>query len=86
VARVAWLRHDPARAAQLLGAAGAEQERTGTRAPGFALGGIAQLMAAVRVALGDGAFATAFSEGRALTRDAAIALALEQPVAVGGGP
>jgi hypothetical protein len=85
LARVAWLRQDPARAAHLLGAAEAEQERTGTRAPGFALGGIAQLMAAVRAALGEVEYDAAYAEGRALSRDAAIAFALEPTTTTGGG-
>jgi hypothetical protein len=40
----------------------------------------------VRAALDEDAFAAAYEEGRALSRDEAIALALAQTTTAGGGP
>jgi hypothetical protein len=83
LATVALAHDDPARAAWLLGAAEAEQERTGMYAPSFALDGIARNTTKARAALGHDIFVAAYDEGRALSRDAAIALALAQTTGAG---
>jgi hypothetical protein len=65
-------------AARLLGAAHVQRERLGlVVAPTFAQA-MAVAEGAARVTLGDEAFSGAYAEGRALSLDDAVALALEQ--------
>jgi len=67
----------PARAAQLLAAAAALSRRTEVRARGIFAVDPDQAIATAKAALGDEAFAAAWSEGERLSRDEAIDLALE---------
>jgi predicted ATPase/transcriptional regulator with XRE-family HTH domain len=77
VAAAAHGEGQPERAAQLLGAAEAVREARGIPLVPVDRPSHDALLAAVRAALGDGAFATAWAEGRALPLAEAVALALE---------
>jgi predicted ATPase/class 3 adenylate cyclase len=69
---------DPDRAARLFGAAEALRDAIGAGLTLMDRPGYERAVADTRTALGDEAFARAWAAGRALTPDAAIALALEQ--------
>jgi predicted ATPase/class 3 adenylate cyclase len=77
-ARLVLWRGDPLAAARLAGVAAAERERSGTLRPSVLRAGHDAVLAAMRDALGEEAFTAAWTEGRALSLDAAVALALEQ--------
>lgn len=78
-AAVAALREQPRRAAQLYGAAEVLGEASGIPVSPNFRARYDRDLAAVRQALGDGAFASQFAAGRALSWDQAIAYALEEP-------
>jgi hypothetical protein len=88
-ARVALARGAAVAAAQLLGAAAAQEKRAGSGRAAWSdpvaeqTGGdtAAPHTAVVRTALGDPAFTAAFAEGYALSTEAAIDLALQQTTA-----
>ena len=83
--RIALAHNDAARAARLLGAAETERERHNLTPTEAYREAIVPSMAAVRALLGDGAFTAAYDEGRALSLDAAVALALEQTAELPNG-
>jgi tetratricopeptide (TPR) repeat protein len=66
------------RAARLLGAAAAMREVRQLPVPGIDRPAYELAMAAARAALDERAFETAFSEGRAISQDEAVALALDE--------
>jgi len=72
----------PERAAILLAAAAALRDEIGAPLPSDERAEHDQILALVRSQLGDVAFAAAYAEGRALSLDAAITLALEQTARV----
>ena len=78
LAAVAGAEARPARAARLLGAAGQLREAIGAPLPPDRHAEYERTVTAARALLGEEAFAAAFEEGRALSVDAAVALALEQ--------
>jgi predicted ATPase len=80
VAGLAHRRGRPASAARLLGAAGALRASLGSMRSLLPLFVDGDLPDTVRRALGEDAFAAAYEEGRALSLDAAVALALEQNI------
>jgi hypothetical protein len=86
VARVALVRNDALMAARLLGAAAAQRERAEAVGAEAEREVVAQYTASVRSMLGDDTFTAAYEEGRALSFDAAIALALAQMATAGGEP
>jgi tetratricopeptide (TPR) repeat protein len=74
---VAYARHDPARAARLLGRADALREETAFRdEEQFERRVRDEAEAGLRARLGEDAYAAAYAEGRALTLEDALALAL----------
>ena len=75
LARVALEADHPATAAQLLGAADTELERTGMRFDAFERVGRDEAEASARAALGEEAFTSAHTSGRTLTRAAWFAAA-----------
>src|SRR5262249_22040582 len=78
IASAVRLRGAHARAARLFAASEAQLERMGASLPPAYRPLQQRAIAAVRAALGDDAFAAAWAEGRALSLDAAVALALAQ--------
>jgi ATP/maltotriose-dependent transcriptional regulator MalT len=66
---------EPTTAAQLLGAAGAELQRTGMRFDRFEQAGWDEAESCARAALGEAAFVAAYERGRTLSRDAWFAAA-----------
>jgi hypothetical protein len=74
---VAGARGEPLRAARLWGAADALRELTGYTLSVGEAGFYEPYMSAVRSELGETAFRAAWEEGRAMTEEQAIALALE---------
>jgi DNA-binding CsgD family transcriptional regulator len=77
---VSALREKPIRAARLWGAAEAQRKRIGTSLSSFdlAASGYERNVAAVRSALDEAAFDTAWAEGRAMSFERAIEYALEE--------
>jgi predicted ATPase/class 3 adenylate cyclase len=86
LAGVAWFRGDHEAASKLLGASEAVLEAMGIAPPPAARQMIDRGVANLRTALGDDALAALRAEGRALSLDAAVALALEQAAPDGGAP
>jgi hypothetical protein len=82
LASIAVAEEAPRRAAALFGAAEALRERIGSPLPPPARAYYDRSTAAVRMALGDDAFTVAWSQGRSLTLDQAVTLALAP---AGGG-
>lgn len=76
-AGLAVAEHEPQRAARLLGAADGLREALGTPRPPIERVDYEQKVTALLAALGDGAFATAHAEGRALPLEQAVDEALE---------
>jgi predicted ATPase/DNA-binding SARP family transcriptional activator/class 3 adenylate cyclase len=76
---VARAQEQPARGAQLLGAAEAVREAIGAPLAGQARREWEQEVAEVRAALGEAALAAAWAAGRAMSLEDAVALALEEP-------
>jgi hypothetical protein len=74
---VALGRRDPIRGARILGAASKLREDHNADRDVHAQSMRQPIVAAIRARLGEGAFAVAWAEGRALALDAAVALALE---------
>lgn len=72
-AHAAQLLGQPTRAARLLGAADQFYEQVGIPSPPHDRIDYPAVMAETRAALGKDAFATAYNEGRTLTRDEAVA-------------
>ena len=84
--RLAWVAHargHPERAARLLGAAAALRAATGAPLPPVRHGDHDAVVIDVRALLGAPAFATAYAGGQALSRDEAVAYALEDAPAPG---
>jgi tetratricopeptide (TPR) repeat protein len=77
-ARLAIAEHDPERAAQLFGAAESLHKIIGPRLNPFDHHDHASVVASLRTSLGDDAFTSAWSLGRAMTREQAVAYALEE--------
>ena len=74
---VAYARQDPARAARLLGRADALREETASRDDNPVERRVRdETEAGLRARLGEDAYAAAYAEGRALTLEDALALAL----------
>jgi predicted ATPase/class 3 adenylate cyclase len=78
LAAVALVQRAPVRAARLYGAAAQQRETMGTPTPAAYRAAYDRALAITRRALGEEAFAAAYAEGRALSLDEAVALALEQ--------
>jgi predicted ATPase/class 3 adenylate cyclase len=78
LAALAVAQAQPERAARLLGAAEALREVIGAPLPPADRAGHDRSVPAVRTALGEQAFATAWAEGRAMSLDEAVAFALEE--------
>jgi tetratricopeptide (TPR) repeat protein len=74
------------RSARLFGATDALRARLDTPLPPEYRGLHQRTLTAVRTALGDDHFAAVWAEGRTLSLDAAVALALEETAESGGGP
>jgi predicted ATPase len=88
LASVAIAREQAPRAVRLLGAASRLRETMGAPVAPAALRGHEEAIGRARLALGEAAFAAAWAEGRAQTRDQAIAeaLSLTRTVATAGTP
>jgi tetratricopeptide (TPR) repeat protein len=69
-------------AARLLGAAEAQRERHALLASALFTEAVASADSAARAAMGEEAFTAAYAEGRALSLDDAVALAVEQTASV----
>jgi predicted ATPase/DNA-binding SARP family transcriptional activator len=78
LARVAAVSGQEERGARLLGAAATHREALGVPLPPHLRPGNERTVAAVRAALGEAAFAAAWTEGRAITLEQAVADALQQ--------
>lgn len=72
---VAGSQGEPERTARLLGAAALLPESRGISLPPIERADLDRVMAGVRAALGEAAFAAAWAEGRALPLDQAVAAA-----------
>jgi predicted ATPase/class 3 adenylate cyclase len=84
IGRVALLKQEWGRAARFFGAVEGLGATVTFVTPGGSPGAVpGELIDEARAALGENAFATAYAEGRALSLDAAVALALEQTEAAG---
>jgi non-specific serine/threonine protein kinase len=78
LAAIALLQRRPLRAARLAGAADAIRESIGATIPAYAQAEYTEFLARLRQSLGEEALAAAWAEGRAMSVDQAVALALAE--------
>jgi predicted ATPase/DNA-binding SARP family transcriptional activator len=77
-AKIAAIQNQPERAARLFGAARTGRERFGTPLPPVARQDYNEHLTVAKAALGEGRFAKLYEEGRTLTFEQAVALALDE--------